>query len=214
MGPLLKALVERLQVALVLPAEVPVALDLVAEHPMVAVLVVAALMVHQVIVVPEPMVPPTGDLAETQALTAETLAMEHPVVTQVIVALEAMVLPAETRVMTDHPAMETAGPPAMETVGPPVVATAVVMAVATAAGMVVVTVAGMVAATAVVMVVVMAEATAAVMVEATAAETNRSYQKETPPFPLTCNERRDELSANASTIRTLPESFMKLPLWT
>jgi hypothetical protein len=55
-------------------------------------------------------------------------------------------------------------------------------------------------------------ATAAVMVVAmaagTAAETNRSYQKETPPFPLTCDERRDEFSANASTIRTLPESFM------
>jgi hypothetical protein len=45
------------------------------------------------------------------------------------------------------------------------------------------------------------------MVVAMAAETNRSYQKETPPFPLACDERRDELSANASTIRTLPESF-------
>jgi len=66
LGPLLKALVERLQVALVLPA---------------------------------------GDLAETQALTAETLAMEHPVVTQ------AIALTVETRVMTDHPAMETVGPP-------------------------------------------------------------------------------------------------------
>ncbi len=151
LGPLLKALVERLQVALVLPAEVPVALDLVTEHPMVAVLVVAALMVHQVIVVPEPMVLPTGDLAETQALTAET------------------------RVMTDHPAMETAGPPAMETVGPPVVATAVVMAVATAVVMVVVTVAGMVVVMAAATVVVMAAA----MVVVTAAETNRSYQKET-----------------------------------
>jgi len=43
-------------------------------------------------------------------------------------------------------------------------------------------------------------------------ETNRSYQKETPPFPLACDERRGELSANASTIRTLPESFMKLHL--
>ena len=109
MGPLLKALMERLKVALVLLAEVPVALDLVAEHPMVAVLVVAALMVHQVIVVPEPMVLPT----------------EHPVVTQVIAVLEAIALPAETRVMTDHPALET--------VGPPVVDTAVAMAAVTVA---------------------------------------------------------------------------------
>ena len=156
MGPLLKALVERLQVALVLLAEVPVALDLVAEHPMVAVLVVAALMVDQVIVVPEPMVLPAGDLAETQALTAETLAM------------------------TDHPAMETVGPPV------------VVMAVATAAVM------------AAVMVAVMAVATAEVMAAVMAAEKNRSYQKETPPFPLVC----DEFSVNASTIRTLPKGFM------
>jgi hypothetical protein len=53
-------------------------------------------------------------------------------------------------------------------------------------------------------VVVMAEATVVAMAVAMAAETNRSYQKKTPPFPLTC----DEFSANASTIRTLPESFM------
>ena len=172
MGPLLKALVERLQVALVLLALVPVALDLVAEHPMVA-----ALVVDQVIVVPEPTVLPTGDLAET-------LAMEHSVVTQVIVALEAIALPAETRVMTDHPALETVGPQV------------VVMAVAMAEVMVEV------------MVEVTAVGTAAGMVVAMAAETNRSYQKETPPFPLTCDERRDEFSANASTIRTLPESFM------
>ena len=118
MGPLLKALVERLQVAL----------DLVVEH-----LMRAALMVDQVIVAPEAMVLTAEDLAETQALTAET------------------------RVMTDHPAMEA--------VGPPVVGTAVVM------------VAVMAAVTA--MVVVMAAAMAAV----TAEETNRSYQKETPPFP-------------------------------
>jgi Na+/phosphate symporter len=176
LGPLLKALVERLQVALVLLAEVPVALDLVAEHPMVAVLVVAALMVHQVIVVPEPMVLPTG----------------HPVVTQVIADLEAIALPAEARVMTDHPAMET--------VGPPVVGTAAVMVVVMAAGTVVVMVEVMAEAT----VVVMAEATVVAMAVAMAAETNRSYQKKTPPFPLTC----DEFSANASTIRTLPESFM------
>jgi hypothetical protein len=131
--------VERLQVVLVLPA-----VDLV-----VAALVAEVLMVHQVIVVPEPMVLPTGDLAETQALTAET------------------------RVMTDHPAMET--------VGPPVVATAVVMA----AGMVVVTVAGMVVVT--VVATAVATATAAAMATvvvtataaATAAEANRSYQKET-----------------------------------
>ena len=110
LGPLLKVLVEKLQVALVLPVEVPVALDLVTEHPMVA------------------------------ALTAETLAMEHPMVTQVIAVLEAIALTAETRVMTDHPAMET--------VGPPVMGTAVVMAEAT--------------------VVVMAEATVVVMVVATA----------------------------------------------
>ena len=173
MGPLLKALVERLQVALVLLAEVPVALDLVAEHPVVAVLVVAALMVHQVIVVPEPMVLPTG----------------HPVVTQVIADLEAIALPAEARVMTDHPAMET--------VGPPVVGTAAVMVVVMAAGTVVVMVEVMAEAT----VVVMAEATVVAMAVAMAAETNRSYQKKTPPFPLTC----DEFSANASTIRTLPE---------
>ena len=196
MGPQLKALVEKPQVALVLPAEVPVALDLVAEHPMVAVLVVAALMVHQVIVVPEPMVPPTGDLAETQAL-----AMEHPVVTQVIAVLEAIALPAEARVMTDHPAMET--------VGPPVVATAVDMAVDTAVDMVAVTVEATVVATAAVMaeamVVVMAVVMVVAMAAVMAAETNRSYQKETPTFPLTC----EELSANASAIRTLPESFMK-----
>ena len=123
--PLLKALGERLQVALVLPAEVPVALDLVA----------AALVVDQVIVVPEPMVLPAGDLAETQALTAETQAMEHPVVTQAmehpvvtqaIAVLEAIALPAEARVMTDHPAMETMGPPAA--------VMAAVMAVATVVG--------------------------------------------------------------------------------
>ena len=156
LGPPLKALV--------LLAEVPVALDLVAEHPMVA-----ALMVDQVIVAPEAMVLPAGDLAETQALTAEA------------------------RVMTDHPAMET--------VGPPVVAMAVVMAEATAVVM------------AVVMAAVMAVAMAEAMVVVTAAETNRSYQKETPPFPLACDERRGELSANASTIRTLPESFMKLHLY-
>jgi Na+/phosphate symporter len=180
LGPLLKALVERLQVALVLLAEVPVALDLVAEHPVVAVLVVAALMVHQVIVVPEPMVLPTG----------------HPVVTQVIADLEAIALPAEARVMTDHPAMET--------VGPPVVGTAAVMVVVMAAGTVVVMVEVMAEAMAEATVVVMAEATVVAMAVAMAAETNRSYQKETPPFPLTC----DEFSANASTIRTLPESFM------
>ena len=192
MGPQLKALVEKLQVALVLPAEVPVALDLVAEHPMVAVLVVAALMVHQVIVVPEPMVPPTGDLAETQAL-----AMEHPVVTQVIAVLEAIALPAEARVMTDHPAMETVGPPVVATA----VDTAVVTVAVTVAATVVATAAVMAEAMVVVMAVVMVVAMAAVM----AAETNRSYQKETPTFPLTC----EELSANASAIRTLPESFMK-----
>jgi hypothetical protein len=53
---------------------------------------------------------------------------------------------------------------------------------------------------AVVTAVVTAEAMAVVM----AVETNRSNQKETPPFPLAC----DEFSANASTIRTLPKSFM------
>ena len=205
MGPLLKALVERLQVALVLLAEVPVALDLVAKHLMVAVLVVVALMVHQVIVVPEPMVLLAGDLAVTQALTAETLAMEHPVVTQVIAVLEAIALPAEARVMTDHPAMET--------VGPPVVDTAVVTAAATAAVMAEVMVVVMAAATAAVMVVamvvVMAEATVVAMAVVMAAETNRSYQKETPPFPLTCDERRDKLLANASTIRTLPALYFK-----
>jgi hypothetical protein len=191
LGPLLKALVEKLQVALVLLAEVPVALDLVAAlmvHQVMAALMVhqvmAALMVHQVIVVPEPMVLPTGDLVETQALTAETLAMEHPVVTQVIAVLE-----AEARVMTDHPAMETVGPPV------------VVMVAVTVVVTVVVTVAATVVATAVVMVVVMVAVMAAVM----AAETNRSYQKETPTFPLTF----EELSANALAIRTLPESFMK-----
>ena len=181
MGPLLKALVERLQVVLVLLALVPVALDLVAEHLMVAALVVAALMVHQVIVVPEQMVLPTGDLA-----------MEHPVVTQVIVALEAIALPAETRVMTDHPALET--------VGPQVVVMAEVMVEVTAE----VTAVG----TAEIMAEVMAVAMAVAMAVGTAAETTRSYQKEAPPFPLACDERRDELSANASTIRTLPESFM------
>jgi hypothetical protein len=209
LGPLLKALVERLQVALVLLAEVPVALDLVAKHLMVAVLVVVALMVHQVIVVPEPMVLLAGDLAVTQALTAETLAMEHPVVTQVIAVLEAIALPAEARVMTDHPAMET--------VGPPVVDTAVVTAAAMAKVMVVVMAAATAAVMVVVMVVVMAEAMVVVMAEATvvamavvmAAETNRSYQKETPPFPLTCDERRDKLLANASTIRTLPALYFK-----
>ena len=113
LGPLLKALVERLQVAL----------DLVVEH-----LMGAALMVDQVIVAPE-----------------------------------AMVLTAETRVMTDHPATETAGPPA--------VVMAAVMAEAT------------VVATAAVMAVVMVVAMAAVMAQATVAETNRSYQKETPTFP-------------------------------
>jgi len=88
----------------------------------------------------------------------------------------------------------------METVGPPVVGTAAVMVVVMAAGTVVVMVEVMAEAT----VVVMAEATVVAMAVAMAAETNRSYQKETPPFPLTC----DEFSANASTIRTLPESFM------
>jgi membrane protein YdbS with pleckstrin-like domain len=151
LGPLLKALVERLQVALVLLAEVPVALDLVAEHP-----VVAALMVHQVIVVPELMVLPAGDLAETQALTVETPAMEHPMV---------------TRVMTDHPAMET--------VELPVVVTVAVMAAVMVVVMAVVTVVVMAA----VMVVVTAVVTVVAMAAATAVETNRSYQKEIPPFP-------------------------------
>ena len=46
------------------------------------------------------------------------------------------------------------------------------------------------------------------------AETNRSYQKETPPFPLDCDERREELSEKYSSIRTLPESLLKLHiLW-
>jgi hypothetical protein len=190
LGPLLKALVEKLQVALVLLAEVPVALDLVAA--LMVHQVMAALMVHQVIVVPEPMVLPTGDLVETQALTAETLAMEHPVVTQVIAVLE-----AEARVMTDHPAMETVGPPVVVMVAVTVAATVVATAAVMAEAMVVVMAVVMV----VVMVAVMVVATAVVM----AAETNRSYQKETPTFPLTC----EELSANASAIRTLPESFMK-----
>ena len=88
MGPLLKALVERLQVALVLPA---------------------------------------GDLAETQALTAQTLTVEHPMVTQVIA------LTAETRVMTDHPAMETVGPPVVVMAEVMVAAMVVVMAVGTVA---------------------------------------------------------------------------------
>ena len=189
MGPLLKALVEKLQVALVLPAEVPAALDLVAKHPMVAALVVEALMVHQVIVVPEPMVLPTG----------------HPVLTQVIAVLEAIALPAEARVMMDHPAMETVGPPVVVTVAGTAAVMAVVMAEATVVVTVVATAEATAEATVVVMVVVMAEAT----VVATAAETNRSSQKETPLFPLTCDERRDELSANVSAIRTLPALYFK-----
>jgi len=87
--------------------------------------------------------------------------MGHPVVTQVIAVLEAIVLPAETRVMKDHPALET--------VGPQVVGMAAVTAVATV----------------VVMAAVMVEVMVVVMAVATAAETNRSYQKETLTFPLT-----------------------------
>jgi hypothetical protein len=189
LGPLLKALVEKLQVALVLLAEVPVALDLVA-----------ALMVHQVIVVPEPMVLPTGDLVETQTLTAETLAMEHPVVTQVIAVLE-----AEARVMTDHPAMETVGPPVVVMVAVTVAATVVATAAVMAEAMVVVMVVVMAVVTVEVMAVVTVEVMVVVMAAVMAVETNRSYQKETPPFPLAC----DEFSANASTIRTLPALYFK-----
>ena len=130
MGLLLKVLVEKLQVTLGLLAEVPVALDL-AEVPvaldLVAVPVVTQAMGHPVV----------------------TQAMDHPVVTQEIAVLEAIALTVETRVMTDHPAMET--------VGLSVMGTAEVMAEA------------MVVAMAEVMVVAMAEvmvvATAEVMVE-------------------------------------------------
>ena len=52
---------------------------------------------------------------EAMVLTAETLAMEHPMVTQVIAILEVIALTVETRVMTDHPAMETVGLSAMGT---------------------------------------------------------------------------------------------------
>ena len=76
---------------------------------------------------------------EAMVLKAENLAMEHPMVTQVIAILEPIALTAETRVMTDHQSMET--------VGPPVVGTAMVMAV--------------------VMVVATAEATAMVMAAVT-----------------------------------------------
>jgi hypothetical protein len=39
------------------------------------------------------------------------------------------------------------------------------------------------------------------------AETNRSYQKETPPFPLACEETCGELPENDSAIRTRSGSF-------
>ena len=135
LGPLLKALVERLQAALALPVEVPVALDLVTEHPMVA------------------------------ALTAETQAMEHPMVTQVIAVLEAIALTAETRVMTDHPAMETVGPPVMGTAAVTAEVMAAVMAAVTAVG------------TAEATVVVMAEAMVAVMAVETSKPDDLVFKK-------------------------------------
>ena len=90
LGPLLKALVERLQVALVLLAEVPVALDLVAEHPMVAVLVVAALMVHQVIALLEAIALSAKARVMTDHQAMETVG--PPVMGTAVVMAEATVM--------------------------------------------------------------------------------------------------------------------------
>ena len=76
-----------------------------------------------------------------------TQAMEHPAVTQAIAVLEAIALPAQARVMTDHPAMETVGPPVVAMA----VGTVVVMALGTVVAMAVGTVVAMAVGTVVAM---------------------------------------------------------------